>query len=279
MIPFQFDGGQLVLGAVLALIVAAVTYRLRLLTLDGALAAFLLGWVVFGLGGWEWAVILMTFFVSSSGLSLIFKKRKNQAEKMYAKGGTRDFGQVLANGGLAGICVLLHAAFPASIIPWAGFCAALAAANADTWATELGVLNRRQPVLIVSGKAVEAGTSGAVSLVGSLSAAAGAALIAILARVLLPEEVMVPNTFKLIVFIVFAGLTGSFVDSLLGATLQAIYFCPTCQKETEKHPRHGCGTETILLRGKTWMNNEWVNLFCTFSASFLMILFCLLLIK
>jgi len=41
--------------------------------------------------------------------------------------------------------------------------------------------------------------------------------------------------------------------------VQAIYFCPSCQKETERYPRHICGEETNPLRGWRWLNNEWVN--------------------
>lgn len=262
---FQSLTGQFTLGGVLAFLAAALAYRAKLLTRGGALTAFLLGWIVFGLGGWQWAVVLIAFFVSSSILSLLFRKRKKQVEKMYAKGGVRDAAQVLANGGVAGVFVILHFIFPSSGLPWAGSCAALAAANADTWATELGVLNRSKPVMIVSGKAVEPGTSGAISLVGTIAAMAGSALIAVLSWLLRPEEL--GGAQILILFL--AGIFGSLVDSWLGAMLQAIYFCPACQKETERHPLHGCGSESVLIRGKAWMNNEWVNFVCTISASIL----------
>jgi uncharacterized membrane protein len=55
---------------------------------------------------------------------------------------------------------------------------------------------------------------------------------------------------------------GSLFDSLLGATVQAIYFCPKDQKETERQPLHTCGTETVHLRGWEWLNNDWVNFGC-----------------
>jgi uncharacterized membrane protein len=58
------------------------------------------------------------------------------------------------------------------------------------------------------------------------------------------------------------GLSGSLFDSLLGATVQQIYYCPVCQKETEKK-QHRCGTRTSFLRGWRWLNNDGVN----FSAS------------
>ena len=252
---------NLALGALFALIAAGAASYFKLLTRSGALAAFLLGWIIFGLGGWSWAALLIAFFGTSSALSFAFKKRKRDSESMYAKGGTRDAGQVLANGGVAGAIVILHAIFPDSPVFWVGFCAALAAANADTWATELGVLNRRKPMLLLSGKSVEAGTSGAVSLVGTLAAVAGALLIGLLGWV------FVPNNIWLLPVVAFSGLLGSLVDSALGASVQAIYFCPACQKKTEKHPRHGCGAETTLLRGWKWLSNDWVNLGCTLSAS------------
>ncbi len=272
MIFMQSAAGQLGLGIILALLVSGGAYLFKLLTRSGAVAAFILGAVTFGLGGWGWAIVLISFFVTSSALSLFFKKRKRAAESMYSKGGRRDSAQVLANGGIAGLFVILHVLLPDSWVPWIGFCAAMAAANADTWATELGILNPGNPVKIISAKPVEPGTSGAVSLVGTLASASGAALIAVLTWFLRPAGWYGLSGFELFVLITICGLAGSLVDSILGATIQAIYYCPSCRKETEKHPLHGCGTETHLIRGKKWMDNDWVNLGCTLTSSLLVVL-------
>lgn len=269
MALFQTAAGQWVLGIILAMLAAGGANRFRLLTRSGAVAAFFLGVVTFGLGGLGWAIVLISFFVTSSGLSLLFKKRKKTAESMYSKGGRRDAAQVLANGGLAGLFVILHGIMPDSWVPWIGFCAAMAAANADTWATELGILNPGKPVRITSGKPVDQGTSGAVSLVGTLASAAGAGLIALLGWFLRPAVWPSISGIELVLVVTLCGLAGSLADSLLGATLQAIYYCPSCQKETEKHPQHGCGAETHLIRGKKWMDNDWVNLGCTLTGSVL----------
>jgi uncharacterized protein (TIGR00297 family) len=257
---------QLGLGILIAVVIASLAFKFKLLSKSGSLAAFLLGSVVFGLGGLTWSIVLMVFFLTSSGLSYIFKSRKAAAEEIYAKGSVRDYRQVLANGGAAGLFVILSLFIPQSPVPWLGFCAALAAANADTWATELGSLSKRDPVLISTLKPVECGTSGGVSFFGLAASLLGAFVIAGAGILFAPVGLTIePWLFFLAVAL--GGFAGSLADSWIGATLQAIYFCPQCTRETEKHPRHGCGTETQLLRGRHWMTNDLVNLLCTLKGA------------
>src|SRR5215213_9418459 len=251
---------QIVYGLILASLVAFLAYRVHSLNKSGALAATVVGTIIFGIGGWQWAVLLLTFFITSSGLSRAFKKRKADLSEKFAKGHERDAGQVFGNGGLATFFAALHAFYPESILPWVGFAASLAAVNADTWATELGVLNPTPPRMITDlRKRVEKGTSGGISLFGTFASLLGAAVIALPAILLSPINTLNTNYFLLITG---AGLAGSLFDSLLGATVQAMYYCPADQKETEKHPRHSCGTETIHIRGWKWLNNDWVNFAC-----------------
>jgi uncharacterized membrane protein len=113
-------------------------------------------------------------------------------------------------------------------------------------------------LIIDLSKRVERGTSGGVSLVGSVASLAGSALIGALAALLSPPPYPLSPVFVL-GLITLAGVFGSLFDSLLGATVQAMYFCPKDQKETEKYPLHTCGTQTIHLRGWRWLNNDWVN--------------------
>jgi uncharacterized protein (TIGR00297 family) len=252
---------QIIYGFLLAVIVAYLAYRAHSLNKSGAVAATLVGTVIFGLGGWSWSILLMIFFITSSGLSRAFSNRKRGLDEKFSKGHERDAGQVFGNGGLATFFAALHAFYPESILPWIGFAVSLAAVNADTWATELGVLNPTQPRMITNlGKRVEKGTSGGVSLFGTLASLLGAAVIALPAIILSPVG---PLSLNYILLISLAGLAGSLFDSLLGATVQAMYYCPTDEKETEKHPLHTCGTPTVHIRGWEWLNNDWVNFACS----------------
>lgn len=275
-------------GLLLAACISLAAWRARLLSTGGALAASLLGMIIFGLGGLGWAILLLTFFLSSSLLSRLFSRQKRRLTEKFSKGSRRDAWQVAANGGTAGFFVLLHLLFPTAAWPWLGFAGALAAANADTWATELGVLSRSAPRMITTGQPVERGTSGAISTPGLLAAFAGALVIGLPAVLFwqgkvfdLPgapawvnyilgagrAELAVGPAFLFLGAITLAGVAGSLLDSFLGATVQAIYFCPSCQKDTERHPLHLCGNATYLVRGRRWLDNDWVNVFCTIAGA------------
>lgn len=257
--------------------IAYLAHRAQTLNHSGAIAAGILGTIVFGLGGVGWALVLLTFFISSSGLSRLFNGKKVDVGREFAKGSNRDAGQVAANGAVAGILTLGFVALNHLVpengqIPllWVGFAASMAGANADTWATELGVLNPRQPILLTTFRRVPQGTSGAVSLVGSMAAVSGSALVggmAVLVGGLGWTPGLSTPAWVLFFMITAAGFLGSFVDSFLGATLQAVYYCQVCEKETEKYPLHTCGAPTVQVRGLPWLTNDWVNAACTLSAA------------
>ncbi len=263
---------SLLLSTLVAAVLALLAWRSGALSRSGGLAAWLLGTLIFGLGGWQWAVLLLAFFITSSILTRLFQKRKAGLEEKFEKGGRRDAGQVLANGGVAAIFAILHALYPEAAWTWIAGAASLAAVNADTWATELGVLNPSPPRLILNGRTVERGTSGAVSFYGLLAAWAGAIAIGLLAAALRPYPRPTENVSAYALLVSLAGFLGALVDSLLGANWQAIYFCPQCRKETEKHPRHTCGTPTKRVRGWKWLNNDVVNVLCALSGALIAIL-------
>ena len=252
----MISGMQLFIGFLLAVLISFIAYHASSLSKNGAVAATVMGTIIFGIGGWQWAILLVTFFITSSVLSRAFKDRKLGLNEKFSKGHARDAGQVFGNGGIATLFVLLDALYPESVLSWVGFAASLAAVNADTWATELGVLNPTPPRIITDlGKRVEKGTSGGVSLFGIFASLLGSAIIALLAA-------LFADNWSLFPIVTFSGLAASLFDSYLGATVQAMYFCPTDNKETEKHPLHTCGTATVHIRGWRWLDNDRVNFAC-----------------
>ena len=242
---------QIILALLLSGLIAALAYWRGSLAASGAAAALLIGTIIYGMGGWIWGVLLALFFVSSSLLSHYKEREKQAVAEKFDKGHRRDWGQVLANGGAGAIAALLFGLFPSPL--WFPlFLGTMATVTADTWATELGTLSRRPPRLITTGRSVPVGTSGGISAFGTAVSLAGGLFIGLAAGLMSQA-----NILPFILAGGFGGLAGSLCDSLLGATIQQIYYCEQCKKETEK--KFHCGQSTRPLRGWSWLNNDMVN--------------------
>lgn len=262
---FMITGGtdaslRFTIGMALAAAVALLSFRLRFLNASGSAGTFLLASFLFGAGGWAWAVPILVFFLSSSLLSKTGRGRKKTVESLYEKTSTRDAGQVFANGGAAGLLVIANGLRPDPA--WYGlYLGAVAAVNADTWATELGVFSPSRPVLITRLRPVSHGVSGAVTPLGFLGAGLGSLLIGLSGLLVAPSFFHAWGKGPALAAITAAGFLASVADSVLGATVQAQYACAGCGKTTER--RNHCGKPTRLTSGREWINNDAVNFACS----------------
>lgn len=255
---------QLAIAFVLSGIIVALAFWRGSLSGSGVIGAMAIGTLTFGLGGWQWGVLLVIFFASSSILSHYKEDEKRHVSEKFDKGHRRDIGQVIANGGL-GACIATVSAFvPGTVVPPSAwfflFLGVMATVTADTWATELGTLSKRPPRLITTGRVVEVGTSGGISPLGTAVSFLGGLLIGLTAGLLMDYGVLVTAMAGAI-----GGLIGSLTDSLLGATVQRIYYSDVRQKETEKRYEID-GTLNRTLRGWAWMNNDMVNLLASVAG-------------
>lgn len=248
---------RLALGFGLSALIGGLGYWRHSLTLSGWLGAIVVGTASIAFGGWTWGLLVVVFFISSSALSHWRKAAKERiAADKFSKSEQRDWAQTMANGGAVAGLALLYAVWPQ---PWlfAAALGVLATVTADTWATELGTLSRSAPRLITTGRPVVAGTSGGVTLLGLAATAAGALTIG-LAALLFTALVDGAAAPWAVLAALGGGVAGSLSDSLLGATVQAIRYCPHCATETEQ-TLHRCGTPTQPSRGWRWLDNDWVN--------------------
>lgn len=250
------DVSQFTTGISLSILIAVASYYLRILNLSGAIATFLLASVIYGIGGWKWTLPILTFFILSSLISRIGNKKKLQYENIFEKSSKRDWGQVLANGGVAGLIVVCQYIFQDYDF-YPIYLGVVAAAMADTWGTEIGLLISGKTFSISRLKSVAPGTNGGVSLGGFASGALGALFVA---------GSSYPFIYSDRIFIIsaFAGVIGSLVDSFIGGTIQAQYKCSVCNKITEK--KLHCNLQTELFSGLKWLNNDFVNFICVVSG-------------
>jgi uncharacterized protein (TIGR00297 family) len=236
-----------------AILVAGCAWRLRAFDASGALAATLVGAAILVGQGWRGGALLLAFFIPTT---LISRLLPDATSRWDAKGNRRDGWQVMANGGAAAVAALAWAGFPRGLAVAA---ASLAAAAADTWATTIGSGSRSEPRSIATGRRVPAGTSGGVSWRGTLGGTLGAAVVA-------AAGVLVSGRIGVGITALFCGIAGMLLDSLLGATLQGRFFCPVCQRPTERR-RHRCGTRSDRMGGLPWLTNDGVNALATASAA------------
>src|SRR4029079_16394150 len=179
-----------------------------------------------GVGGWACWPTLIAFFLSSSALSHFRQARKQAlAGEKFEKGGRRDLAQTMANGAVGAARALAYGLNDTPIALLAAFAGVMATVTADTWDTELGILSRRPPRLITSWQTVEPGTSGGITAFGTLASGAGALLIGVTLVLLAAAELGAWWPWLLLAALM-GGLAGSLADSLLGATIQAIYQSP-----------------------------------------------------
>lgn len=227
--------------------------RIGALTRTGAIASTVVGTVATS-AGWSWAALLLSLFISVAVLSEFRAAEKSKRlGGLLEKGSQRDAAQVVANGAVFTIAAIGNLIYAAP--EWYALAAgALAFAAADTWATEIGTLARGNPHSITTGRRVPTGTSGGVSLIGTLGAVGGSLFIG-------TEAVFAAWPVPLAA-VLLGGVLAAFADSFIGATLQARRFCPRCSKPTEA-PVHSCGTATTLTGGIAWLDNDAVNALCS----------------
>jgi len=218
---------------------------MRWLTPGGVGAAALVGGAVWWGLGWGGLVPLFAFLLTGSLLT-----------RLAGRGAVpppRTARQVAANGAVAAIAALMGR--------WPVAAGAIAAATADTWATEIGSFSPHPPRLITTGAPVPRGRSGGVTPLGTVAGIAGGLAIAGISALVAPGAGFAAEAgaaWHGLGVVAAAGVVGMLVDSLLGATLQACYACPACGVVTERPG--SCHGPVALVRGVRWLDNDGVNL-------------------
>lgn len=239
------------IGLVLSLLVSLLAYKKKSLDKSGFITAVVVGTVIYYFGTYLIFTLLMCFFISSS---LVTKK-----DEKYEKEG-RNFYQVIVNALVAVVCSVLY--FYTKNEQYLVLASiGLAAANSDTWASEIGGRTKGVTRSIVTFKRIEQGESGGISLLGTLSALLGSFFIAVVSYLLL-LSLIVPmySWYYYLIIITIAGFIGDVIDSLLGVLVQEKYLDSKTNTVVE-HP--GNRKESQRISGIPYFNNNIINLIST----------------
>jgi uncharacterized protein (TIGR00297 family) len=245
----------------LAIVVAFALIAIGASAIDrrGFLASLAVGYPILLGGGWRWFVIVATFFVLGVAFTWYRYEYKKSIGSAQEKGGTRNWPNILANGGVAallGLGEFLGGGLVFSVL----YVGAVSAAASDTVATELGLLNRSPPRLITDPKTpVSPGTSGGVSPMGIVGTLLASTLIGAVAAFLGVAQGIQPA--YIVAVSVSGGMIGSLMDSFAGATFQRKSHCVVCGKASENLTH--CGEPTRYSSGVRFVDNHVVNVIAT----------------
>ena len=278
---------------ILELIIAMIFFgsiKTKILTIGGAFAAVFVGTLI-SLCGYEYFVILAAFFFSSSKATNIHKQIKTRLlGKSYLKDKKRNAIQVLSKSLFPSIiCLILYKYYGKGMHLFnldkynnykfklfldSLFIGFFESANADTWASELGIASNNLPVLILHGfKTVPKGINGAISSFGTICSINGGLFISLIVIICNICRYGVLNIFKIDlkillimikIFIVggIIGFIGSLIDSLLGQTVQLSIYNENkkCVIEKENEFEAKKNGDELKYYGKDILNNSGVNL-------------------
>ncbi len=227
-------------------------YYFRQLTLSGTIAAVVIGGISMYVYGFTALLTFLFFFLSAAVIGKL-SKRIRKIESIQAKGSRRDAMQVVANGGPATIALLLYKASGSTLFLMV-FAACIAEACSDTWAGDIGVLSKKEPISILTGRKIAKGLSGGISFLGTSSGLLGAILVSCIYY-----SSFEGASFALSAVSAASAFLGCLSDSFLGATVQAHYYDEERDMLTE-HTVSKSGKKLELVRGIRFMDNDMVNL-------------------
>ncbi|MCS7103625.1 MAG: DUF92 domain-containing protein [Candidatus Korarchaeum sp.] len=248
------DGIMTLASFISIFVVGSIGYSRGVVDRSGLIAGILVGSLFTLTGGYAAVTMLLTFFSVGSIFTKYKYSYKERIKAAEPRGGARGWKNVLSNLFFPSIALLLYYTDDNQAYLIA-FLSSISCSLADTLGSELGPLDRRGPWTITDLRKVPHGTSGAISIVGTLSSFLGSFII--------PLEALIFNMIDLTVLMLSStlGFLSSLFDSLLGATLQAKFLCE-CDGSIVEDPSF-CSGRTVRLSGLPWINNHSVNLIST----------------
>ena len=193
---------------VIAAIGALLLNRMRILDKHASALVFFMAVYFLGVLGLSWAMLIISFFVTSVLFTYIRAKRSPKSSASYG----RNTWQVLANSFWAILFSVAWLITGQSLLIFL-YISVVAAVTADTWASEIGPIFHRRCFSLYHRKMKVSGVNGGLSIAGSFAALTGSFFIVWLSYSLF-ELNFDP---QMLIILTAAGFLASMADSFLGA--------------------------------------------------------------
>ena len=234
------------ISILLSLLLGLLAFFKKALTIPALTLAVIFSILITHYGGLPSFIILLVVFLGSVISKILNKNKKSEKRKLI---------QIIANVGV-GTLSLIILKITKNDIYLLIYASVMAESLADTLASDIGTLSKKEPINILTLKKGEKGLSGNISLLGLTASLIGSIIIALIYYIGIEKSMISLLT------IILSGFLGSIIDSLLGASIQVKYQCKKCKKITER--KEHCGIKTNYDRGIKWIDNNLVNLLSNF---------------
>lgn len=233
-------------SVILSLILFIIIFFAKGLSYYGSILAMIMcvSYMCFG-GLFGITILLSEYFVI-----FFISKIKKIFIKDYKKDKARTFLQVLINGGLGTLFIILYGIFKQRYLLIVSVIS-LSGCFIDSISSDVGVLSKSNPYDFIKRRVTQKGISGGVSVLGTVSALICSFIVAFATYKYLNL------TYSYLFIITGLIFLQTIVDSILGSLFQAKYRCIKCKMMTEKLEH--CNKKTKLIEGFSWVNNNMVN--------------------
>lgn len=215
---FSFDyplpaTGRILMICLFALVLGVGAYYAKAADSDAVLSATIICLLVILFAGPGWFALLLAFYLLGGGFTRYGYAYKHKLGIAQSKGGVRGYKNVYSNSLVPLAMAVFHGIYGSDLFVLA-FIGAVATANGDTLASEIGQTSKSKPRMITTMQITEAGVDGGVTPLGETAAIAGSIIIGMLAA-----ATGISGGYGILAGTI-AGFLGTNFDSLLGATLQ-----------------------------------------------------------
>lgn len=241
---------HLFISLILSFILAFLAFYKKAMTKPALILSFVFSCLITYYGGYcSFLILASTFIVITLASKIKPKKRNEINNKRIEKSKQKDIFQIIANVGLGTLVIVIYAltSNPLFLVVYASI---MSESLADSLASDIGVLSKKEPINILTLKKGTPGLSGNISTLGLISSLLGTIIISLIYFIF-------NHSIIHFIIIIISGFLGALFDSFLGAIIQVKYKCPKCHEITEK--THHCNQKATYYKGIKTFNNDLVN--------------------
>ena len=232
----------------------------------GSLGLGIIAFLFYFYGGLSSVIYLVSCYVVLIIIAIIRKIMKKDFSSIIKKTKSKDIIEIFVNGFFPSLFIVIYGVTNNIMFMVISLCS-VSANFVDSLASDIGTLSNKRPYDFIKKQYVPSGLSGGITFLGTFSSFIGSIIFSLVVLLITGEAMYLIPILSIIMMI------GCILDSILGSVAQVKYKCDNCGIITENTIH--CGVETSYYSGVKFINNDAVNMICSFAVSAISLLLLL----